>query len=122
MTKKAQIGSRIRAAREAQGITQDRLGELLGVHGQTVQHWEHGRAAPNIEIWGDLARLLRVKEEWILTGREAWNPERQTHHALVDQLPERHLSQAELYLMAMVKDPNQQDSDRTAAQPPSSTR
>lgn len=122
MTKKLEIGARIRTAREAQKITQDRLGELLGVHGQTVQHWEHGRSTPNIELWPALARALNVKEEWILTGREAWNPERQRHHALVDQLPERHVAQAELYLMAMVRDPGQPDTDRTTAQPPFSKR
>lgn len=35
-------GRRVRAIREALGLTQTGLGSLLGAHGVTVCRWEHG--------------------------------------------------------------------------------
>ena len=40
------MGARIRAARKEAGLTQQRLGELVGVRPHTVWCWEAGRMKP----------------------------------------------------------------------------
>lgn len=56
----AVIGVRIKLAREAAGLTQTRLAELLGVHDSTVIRWEHGGATCPPHRQGDVARVLGV--------------------------------------------------------------
>lgn len=116
------IGKRIRQAREALKMAQTTLGERLGVSYQTVQHWEAGRATPGRRKWPKLAQVLQVREEWILTGSGGTAPERQRLHDLVDRLPERHLASAELFLMAMINDPDPTNGAHTGAQPPAAKR
>lgn len=40
------LGDRIRAARERKGLTQEGLGELIGVARETVGNWETGVSSP----------------------------------------------------------------------------
>ena len=40
------IGKRIEAARKAKGMTQEKLGEKLGVTFQAVSSWEQGKYIP----------------------------------------------------------------------------
>lgn len=42
-----ELGARIREARKEAGLTQKRLGELVGVDPHTVWYWEAGRMKPN---------------------------------------------------------------------------
>lgn len=42
-----ELGARIREARKEAGLTQKRLGELVGVDPHTVWYWEAGRTKPN---------------------------------------------------------------------------
>ena len=49
------IGTRIREARTKVGLTQERVGELVGVKGHTVWCWEAGRMKPNHEHLVELA-------------------------------------------------------------------
>ena len=44
-----ELGARIREARKQVGLTQERLGELVGVRSHTVWCWEAGRMKPNHE-------------------------------------------------------------------------
>ncbi len=44
-----ELGARIREARKQVGLTQQRLGELVGVRSHTVWCWEAGRMKPNHE-------------------------------------------------------------------------
>ena len=50
-----ELGARIREARKRVGITQQRLGELVGVRSHTVWCWEAGRMKPNHENLVELA-------------------------------------------------------------------
>ena len=50
-----ELGARIREARKQVGITQRRLGELVGVRSHTVWCWEAGRMKPNHENLVELA-------------------------------------------------------------------
>ena len=50
-----ELGARIREARKQVGLTQARLGELVGVRSHTVWCWEAGRMKPNHENLVELA-------------------------------------------------------------------
>ncbi|MBF2097482.1 MAG: helix-turn-helix transcriptional regulator [Gloeomargaritaceae cyanobacterium C42_A2020_066] len=50
------VGSRIREARLAAGLTQSALAELLGVSRTSVINWEMGRALPSF------SHLVRLRE------------------------------------------------------------
>ena len=43
------IGSRIKAARKAKGLSQEQLGEKLGVSFQAVSTWETGNILPDTD-------------------------------------------------------------------------
>lgn len=54
----------IRAARERMGLTQEQLGQQVGVHQRTIGNWERGQTVPK----NRLARLRRV------LGEDGGNP------------------------------------------------
>ena len=53
------IGSYIKKYRTAKGITQEQLGELVGVTTQAVSKWERG-GTPDAELLPRLAEVLEV--------------------------------------------------------------
>lgn len=63
------IGSRIRQARIAAGLSQARLAELMGVTRSACSQWEspHG-TVPRGRRLVELARLLNVGYEWLAMG------------------------------------------------------
>lgn len=54
------FGKRVRAAREAKGLTQQQLGELCGVSAVTVISYEKGQKLPHLEVADRLAGALEV--------------------------------------------------------------
>ena len=64
------IGEQITALRKAKGLTQNDLGERLGVSFQAVSKWERGEALPDITLLPDLARVLETTVDYILCGDE----------------------------------------------------
>lgn len=58
--KMKQIGARIRALREKQGMTQQELADRLQVTRQTVSHYEIGRSQPDLEMLECIANVLNV--------------------------------------------------------------
>lgn len=54
----ASIGQKIRQAREARGLTQEKLAESLGVTQTAVSYWEAGRRAPDVDDLVAIAELL----------------------------------------------------------------
>ena len=54
------IGKKIAAARKAKGLTQEQLGERLGVNFQSVSAWEQGKYIPDSEHLPVLARALDI--------------------------------------------------------------
>jgi PAS domain-containing protein len=77
----ADIGERIRLARERKGYTQARLGRMLGVPAQLVQAYEKGRTSFGVERLGDIAGCLAVTPAWLLGieyGRQTILPVRAT--------------------------------------------
>ena len=54
------LGERIRAARQAAGLSQEKLAERLGLTRQAVTKWETGQSAPSTENLLHLAEVLGV--------------------------------------------------------------
>ncbi len=67
------LGERIRAARQAAGLSQEKLAERLGLTRQAVTKWETGQSAPSTENLLRLAEVLGVPVTALL-GEEASSP------------------------------------------------
>jgi transcriptional regulator with XRE-family HTH domain len=65
----AALGARIRQARQARGLAQEDLGQLVGVRGLTISRAELGKTTPNARVLDALARQLGVSVDWLLTGQ-----------------------------------------------------
>ncbi len=64
-----QLGRRIAAERRACGLTQGQVAAHMGVTPQAVSKWERGLSCPDIAFLDDLADLLCVSIDQLLTGR-----------------------------------------------------
>ncbi len=60
------FGEFIYKKRTEKGISQNQLGELLGVSGKAVSKWETGRAKPHVEMLKKLSAELGVNVEMLL--------------------------------------------------------
>ena len=54
------ISQNIQYLRQQQGLTQEKLGEEIGVSRQTVAKWESGDSIPDIENFSSMAKLFGV--------------------------------------------------------------
>lgn len=63
-----QIGLRVKQAREAAGLTQERLAELLDVTAQYLSGVERGAVGLSVPILSRLCSVLLVSSDFILTG------------------------------------------------------
>ena len=64
------IGVQIAMLRKNAGLTQNELGERLGISYQAVSKWERGETIPDVGILLDLAGILRTTVDNILSGGE----------------------------------------------------
>lgn len=64
------VGNFIMEKRKSLGMTQQQLADKLNISFQAISKWENGTTYPNIEILRDLAIVLDVSVDEILTGRE----------------------------------------------------
>lgn len=64
------VGNQIARLRKGKGITQNDLGERLGVSFQAVSKWERGETLPDVTLLPDLARVLECTIDFMLTGGE----------------------------------------------------
>lgn len=62
------VGIQIANLRKAKGLTQNDLGDRLGVTFQAVSKWERGETLPDTAILVDLANALETSVDNILTG------------------------------------------------------
>ena len=65
-----EMKDRIAAARKLAGLTQEQLGELLGVTRQAVSKWESGQTVPDAVTVARLCEALHVSADYVLLGRE----------------------------------------------------
>ena len=64
------VGNQIAALRKAKELTQQDLGERLGVSFQAVSKWERGETLPDTAILPNLANVLQTTIDFILNGGE----------------------------------------------------
>lgn len=65
---KKKTGNLIREARQRKNYTQSELGGLLGVTNKAVSRWENGESFPDIGVLEQLATVLELPIEDIVTG------------------------------------------------------
>lgn len=62
------IGNFISSLRREKGMTQEMLGESLGVTNKTISRWENGNYMPKIEMFKTLSELFGVSVNELLCG------------------------------------------------------
>ena len=62
------IGKFICTMRKHQGMTQEQLGECLGVTNKTVSRWETGKYMPDIDKLQELSAILGISINELLAG------------------------------------------------------
>ena len=73
-----ELKDRITAARKLAGLTQEQLGELLGVTRQAVSKWESGQTVPDAVTVARLCKALHVSADYVLLGKEPEESDDQT--------------------------------------------
>ena len=63
---KLNIGENIRRRRREAGLTQEELGDALGVSFQAVSRWENGTSYPDIEVLPTLAKYFGISVDALL--------------------------------------------------------
>ncbi|MEL6914267.1 MAG: helix-turn-helix transcriptional regulator [Pseudomonadota bacterium] len=66
---KATLGDRITGAREAAGLSEEKLAERLGIKLRSLKDWEDDLAEPRANKVQMLAGVLNVSLRWLLTGQ-----------------------------------------------------
>lgn len=72
---KQKTGNLIKEARLKKNYTQSELGDLLGVSNKAVSRWENGDSFPDVGILENLAFVLDVRIQDIITGDNGINNE-----------------------------------------------
>lgn len=62
------MSQRLARLRRAQGLSQEKLAEALGVSRQAVSKWESGQANPDIRYLAAMSRQLGVSADYLLSG------------------------------------------------------
>ncbi len=65
------IGLRIKELRKAEGISQAKLAEFIGVSAGNVGEWELGRSKPGADALVSLSKYFNVSTDWLLSGEAA---------------------------------------------------
>ncbi len=93
------IGNRIAQKRKERGLSQEALGEQLGVSRQAIYKWESAAALPEIEKLIALSRLFGVSVGWLLGVEENAPPEtdssgelNETQLKMVEEIVARYLA------------------------------
>lgn len=66
-----ELNERIIQARKQAGLTQEQLGEKLGVSRQAVSKWESGQSNPDVTYIAEMCRLFEVTADWLLFGKNS---------------------------------------------------
>ena len=80
------VGQRIAQKRKELGLSQEQLGEQLGVSRQAIYKWESDAALPEVEKLISLSRLFGVSVGWLLGVEEAEAPEKPAGELTEEQL------------------------------------
>lgn len=69
------IGTRIRVARKALGLSQKKLADELGVTERTVRHWELGTSLADTIALADMSALFGLSTDYLLGMSDFTKPE-----------------------------------------------
>ena len=69
-------GEYLKNLRNGKGISQDALGEALGISRQSVSKWEQGNSTPDIDNIGKLAEFYGVSIDSRLTKQRKTSKQR----------------------------------------------
>lgn len=72
---KKKTGNLIKESRTRKNYTQSELGDLLGVSNKAVSRWENGESFPDVGILENLASVLDIRIQDIITGDTEVNDE-----------------------------------------------
>jgi len=92
------LGQRTAQKRKELGLSQEALGERLGVSRQSIYKWESGAALPEIEKLIALSKLFGVSVGWLLGVEEDAAPEAapgeltETQLKMVQEIVDRYLA------------------------------
>ena len=93
------IGQRIAQKRKEQGLSQEALGDQLGVSRQSIYKWESGSALPEVEKLIALSKLFGVSVGWLLGVEEDAAPEAapsgeltETQLKMVEEIVDRYIA------------------------------
>ncbi|MDO4988398.1 MAG: helix-turn-helix transcriptional regulator [Synergistes sp.] len=64
------LGNRIKQLRKLRGLTQDRLAEIMDISRVTISVWETDVNVPSAESIVELANILNVSTDFLLTGTQ----------------------------------------------------
>lgn len=59
-------GDRMKAARTAKGLTQEQLGEMVGMSGVAIMRYEKNQREPRQKALNKIAMVLGVSEAWLM--------------------------------------------------------
>ena len=65
------LGKRIATLRSAKGLNQKQLAEKLNISPSAIGMYEQGRREPSLALIVELAKILSVSTDFLLTGRPA---------------------------------------------------
>lgn len=68
------LGKRIANLRREKGLKQDDLAQMLEVSPQAVSKWENDQTCPDISLLPDLAKILGVSVDELLSGKQESKP------------------------------------------------
>lgn len=68
------LGQRISTLRKNKGLTQEELANMLNVSAQAVSKWENDITCPDISLLPELAEILEVTVDELLSGKKALLP------------------------------------------------
>ena len=77
-----EIGSKLKKARNENGITQEQAAELLGVSRQTISNWENNKSYPDIISVIKMSDYYSVSLDHLLKEEKSMN---QTYHEFLEE-------------------------------------
>lgn len=80
-----QIGKLVREQRKKLGLTQDKLGKLLGVTGKQISNYENGKLFPPQDVLLEMAHLFNCEYGYLL-GEESYKDGSKLNTAICDSL------------------------------------